>query len=342
MSLINKYLPYMDNYNYITKDTILPYLMTTGPKNLNNECIRTDNYGFRYSKYQRKLISIKECFELENINILIGGSTVFGVGASNSNNTISSILSEKTGDVWINLGMRACNSLQEYLNLLRIITKFKKIQNIVFYTGINDIYLNLNSKRYEEMDDRFLNEEANLMFYSCKRKLFASIFSKIYKANLVDLVKLSPKEMIFYGIKKPLLEEYTIENKLIKIKEIYTRNFLLYSALKKELNTNISFIQQPFLHWCDKKLSREEIEIISYLSNTKKNKEFNETKKLMNKKVYQYIINMFNDLSKRFNIKFTDSNQYFKDIKTFTFIDSVHLNDYGNIISSEIILRSIK
>ena len=57
----------------------------------------------------------------------MSGSTAFGVGASSDRLTIASSLSKITNQKWINIGLRASNSFQEYINLLKILQKIKKI-----------------------------------------------------------------------------------------------------------------------------------------------------------------------------------------------------------------------
>jgi len=111
----------MEEYDFLGQDFVL-YSMFTQKKLFAGKHISTDKFGFRYSKYKDKKISIEsELDTKEKINILIGGSSVFGVGASNDDKTITSCLSNLTGEKWLNLGIRAANSFQEYTSLLKIL-----------------------------------------------------------------------------------------------------------------------------------------------------------------------------------------------------------------------------
>ena len=88
-------------------------------------------------------------FNKENVTIVIGGSLVFGFGATSDNNTISSILSNKTNKIYLNFGATAFNSKQEILLFLNFFQKFKKIDKVIIVSGANDLYLNLINEEDE-------------------------------------------------------------------------------------------------------------------------------------------------------------------------------------------------
>ena len=64
----------------------------------------------------------------KELSFIVGSSAVFGVGASNDSNTISSIISEETSDKFLNFGCRAHVSSQELILFNQISPKFKKIK----------------------------------------------------------------------------------------------------------------------------------------------------------------------------------------------------------------------
>ena len=154
----------MREYDAFGHDFVL-YKMFTNKKNFKGEHINTDYYGYRLSKYANNFISLKsEEFKASEVNIILGASTAFGVGSTKDETTIASYLHSLSGQKWINLGVRACNSMQEIINIISVLDKVN-INQVIILSGINDIYLSLNSNETESSEDS--------IFYN---NLFAKIF----------------------------------------------------------------------------------------------------------------------------------------------------------------------
>ena len=79
----------------------------------------------------------------KEVNIIIGSSLVFGFGATNDHKTISSLLSDQVGEIFLNYGGTAFNSMQEFILFLSYAEKHFKIKRICDISGINDLYLSL-------------------------------------------------------------------------------------------------------------------------------------------------------------------------------------------------------
>lgn len=350
LSLINpryNYLPQMEEYDNLSQDFAL-YSMFTHTKNFSGFHITTDNYGFRYSEFENKLISLEtELFSQKKTNLIIGGSTVFGVGASNDQNTISSYLSKKTNERWINIGLRAGNSFQEYLNLIKILGKLKNIGEIVFLSGLNDIYMNLAFDKSNFLDDLIFNQtdienfmnKFRLSQHSRKKIILASFISVFKKVKTLDIIHLKTvKDMInFKKVKTSLKKES--EDELFSI---FERNFLLYSALEKTLkNTSIYFFLQPYFYWVDKKSNLKEDEIIEYLNNKSETSSY--IYKKINSSLHNKVSKKLNDFSQKYKLNFFDlNNENFGSKEDFIFADRVHLTDLGNKITAEMISKYIQ
>ena len=79
----------MEEYDYLGQDYVL-YSIFTQKKNFSGIHVNTDNHGFRFTKFKDKYISVQtELFTTEKINLIIGSSLVFGVGATSDDYTIS-------------------------------------------------------------------------------------------------------------------------------------------------------------------------------------------------------------------------------------------------------------
>lgn len=331
-----QYFPQMEYYDQMASGVNVPFAMLSGPLNYKSKYINTDKNGFRFTKFNKKYISIDEIDKYDEVNILVGGSTVFGVGSSGDDTTISSYLSEKTGEVWLNFGIRGGVSLTEYIHLIRFLYKAKKIKNIVFFSGINDIYINQLTDQKNHFDNLF--SDANLGCYSCKRRLISSIFSKIYNVNKDVLIDKSLKEIFFY----PKYEDHFLEKVLSEEEkfnltvENFKRNFFLYSSLQKELNCNVVYILQPFTDWTNKKFTTEEEIVFEELEKLQQNSKWASHRSKLSKELYMNLLKSFDEISNSTGVRFIDSHKYFNKGNTL-FVDAVHLCDEGNNVVSHLI-----
>ena len=296
----------MREYDSLGHDFIL-YKMFTNKKNFNGKHINTDSYGYRLSKYVNDFISVSsEELESNEVNIILGGSTAFGVGSTKDDTTIASYLHNLSGQRWINLGVRACNSMQEIINVISVLGKVN-INQIIILSGINDIYLDLNLNDMESGED--------YIFYN-------NLFTKIFKGKKNH---------------KPITNQKILNKVLNPIQRIelnIKRNFLVYSLLKNK-NIKVKFFLQPFFAWIEKKSNNKEDEIIRFLNKTS---SISNTLEKINIELYNDVKSMYSKYSKIYDIDFFDLNSL-STLKgdDFLFVDRVHLNDFGYKLISNFI-----
>ena len=122
----------------------LPFLMYFHQTNYSSEVINTDSQGFRFSFKIDKKYSPNTNLNNRKVNLLIGSSTVFGVGATSDDKTLPSQLnnmSKENDAVWLNFGGRGFNSTQELILFLLHRHQLPQIENIVIMSGINNLVL---------------------------------------------------------------------------------------------------------------------------------------------------------------------------------------------------------
>ena len=140
--------------------------------------------------------------------------------------------------------------------------------------------------------------------------------------------------------KKPFNE--ILENKKTEIPHVinmnfidltlkkYLRNFILYRSLTSYLNVESIFILQPYIYWCGKKISVKERESIEYLDKVQKNSSYSKIKPiLMESNTYKSYKSGLEKIAKKIKFRFYDANEGFNFDET-SFVDSIHLNDFGN------------
>lgn len=129
-------LPQMEAYDRLGFRW-LPFIMFFHPAGHRSAVVNTDELGFRYTvgpDGQRLGSS-----STGEVNLLVGSSIVFGVGASSDSRTISSWLTRKSGEAWINFGGCSYTSTQELILFLTHQERFARIRRIVFVSGCADL-----------------------------------------------------------------------------------------------------------------------------------------------------------------------------------------------------------
>ena len=342
MSLTNNtrynIFPQLMEYDKMDAGIYTPYAMLSGPLSYKSNIINTDIHGFRHTVKKTNTFKLSDIDKYDEVNILLGGSTTFGVGSLSDSSTIASLLSTKTNECWINLGIRGCNSLTEYVQLIRFIDKAKKIKNIIFLSGMNDLYLRLVHESILNIDPGFGTKHSEISAHHPYRQSLAIILSNFYNLAPKDLIGMSFFKMLFqpYKNNSKKKEENKNLNLELKIKEyfkIYSRNFMLYKGLSKSINCNVIFLIQPLVFWTNKVITNDEKNVLDYLTKIQKDDYWDTVRTILTGKgTKETILSNFKVIADKFDIECYDTNKFFKDVDKTCFVDSIHLSDHGNEI----------
>ena len=342
IQLMNKsYLSYKNMHNEFR-----PYVMFTNAPNYQNQYVNTDEFGFRLSSnINNKKISLKTLNKEEKCNVVLGGSTVFGMGASSDAKTIPSYIS-KTGIFCQNFGVRGATSHQEFLIFQNFVKFLPRIKNVYLISGVNDLAVASQDKSffYPEFGCVFSEEMQFHNFWSqysaltkIKWQIGKSKFFIIidYLCRKFFLVRKFFSLMNFFlpsnkhqkdNLSKP---EATFNEKFLHLKKSLSNDLRCWNALSKEFDFKIIYVLQPAIRWSNKKLNNHE----KFLSNNQRisvGKKFYDS--FMNKEIYQNFKKFVHLECKKNEIDFLDSNEIlneFPEDKNF-FLDLCHLTDDGN------------
>ena len=315
----------MKSYDQISYE-YKPFVMFFNCSNYKSKIVNTDEIGFRLNYYNNNLKKLSNFFDKENVTIIIGGSLVFGFGATSDNNTISSILSKKTNNIYLNFGATAFNSKQEILLFLNFFQRFKKIDKVIIVSGANDLYLNL------------INDEEEWGNFFFKKK-YQSIFDRYKNRN-------NFYNKFNYFLNKFKKQNNKTENYKINFEKLhndYNQNLKLWSKLSTSFDFKIHFFLQPLAIWTKKRLSEDEDKLFNILDNSNDlaHLMLKETSKIEN---YIKFSKLLENLSKEINKNFTDLNiklNQSKNLNKSLFVDRIHMNDLGYNELSNIILDNI-
>lgn len=139
--------PHMTHYNEkLYEDGTfrwLPYLMYFHPADYRSEVVNTDSIGFRLTEGKDEQASPGGRLPKDPVKLVVGSSSVFGVGATNDSATLSSRLWSRYAPrrPWLNFGGRSHNSTQELLLFTLYRHLLPPVEEIVIYSGFNNLGL---------------------------------------------------------------------------------------------------------------------------------------------------------------------------------------------------------
>ncbi len=302
----------------------LNHLMFTQSPGIRTNVCNTDVYGARFNSGNNlskqksifdEYIEFAKNEDTQEQGVVLGGSQVFGVGATSDYNTISSTLTRLTKNFYFNLGGRAFNGMQEIIQLLLFINKFKKLKKILIISGINELYMFSENSFSKKFPGPMYNNQ------------FFTENLKNLKGNLKDKLirKIKLKNVLSH-------DDFPI----INIGEVIERNIKMLSIISNGLKTDIEFFLSPYIFWAkNEDLFSDEEKILIKDSNN------NNVYELMAKN-YNMIKEVYEKNCKKNSIKFFDLNEMFKKkvtMKEWLFTDRVHCTDLGYKYCAEIILN---
>lgn len=135
---------------------LAPYVTMISKPNFRSAVVNTDARGFRVSQGRDGPIDSESWWRAPRRALVLGGSFVFGVGATHDRYTAASALNAATEWTWLNLGLRAGNSTQE---LIAAIPFVSSAECVVVCSGMNTLVAGLQSIRRNDLFGPLFAEE---------------------------------------------------------------------------------------------------------------------------------------------------------------------------------------
>ncbi|TRZ79622.1 MAG: hypothetical protein D4R92_04610 [Actinobacteria bacterium] len=290
----------------------VPYLMYFNPRNAVYKSVSTDDRGFRNTTGGQIERSTA---------LLIGGSTVFGIGATSDGATITSRLNELTEHNWLNFGGRAFNSTQEAM--LVHLANIEKVNGpIVVMSGINNLTRLLLPGDFSPMYGAFFQQS---LFE--KQMAVAAVGNRELSRMLIDGVL--KKFGIGRGI-APLSnsETMTKADSYSAMLKVFERDCEYLCMFAKHHGTTATFAMQPFVPWMSKTLTAQETQLFALLDQEGGGfspilKELTDYKKKYSQDLQTICVKV--------GMKYLDLNKAPElQRPEWLFVDRAHLTDEGN------------
>ena len=348
-----KYYPQHADY-YKMYPAYRPYVYWINEPMYESPYVNTDSHGLRLNYLPNgTLVNIKSLKDEYTVcDIIIGGSTVFGVDASSDKTTISCKLS---GDniPCINFGNRGAVAIQELLLFLQFKELLPKVRNLYLLSGVNECSLaSMDGSLLYDQFGGLYGQDFNMTFpymsnyancyddYSYDRLKLYNAIEKKYRYN--KLIKFIIKTLLIKHHKSSGLKSNNADfrksfpKKIINTIQNLDNTLNTWSMLAKAGNFNIFYFLQPCINWNSKKLT--ELEFNLYQNDVK---VFPPMEKYANQDFYTEFKNDVEKICLNNAIPFFDCNEIltnnFDHVNVFT--DVCHLTDEGNELIANYILK---
>jgi len=337
MALIETLAPQMTAYSkqFHTDGNVewLPYVMFFHPKGYSSSVVNTDASGFRFSERGSERFSIANSSEYSSARLLAGNSVAFGIGASSDKATLPSrmMAHDPRREPWLNFGGRAFNSAQELVLITLYRHLLPKIDEIVLFSGANNLLL-------ARLPERYIQDHG--AFYNCGR--FFDAFEEETSASGESWFSLS---RLFGKAEQPVFPENarSVEERIRFAAQLTLRHLDGWKAVAKDLGAKLTFVLQPMSRWVRDRGSKEEEALFLELES---HPRFTTVRKdVLQDHVCESYASILEAGARSKGIPFVDINPVFRAAATedqWLFIDHTHLTDEGYDLLAQSIVCSIQ
>jgi hypothetical protein len=112
-------------------------VITYGP-NIACDSFSTDAAGFRHSRFGDQTLSVADCLQRERYGLVLGPSNVYGFGLGGNGNTIPSLLAERFGFAFANVGLPEGNSRNLFSLLAAFLARASRAPAVVLHLSGGD------------------------------------------------------------------------------------------------------------------------------------------------------------------------------------------------------------
>ena len=321
----NLIVPQMRDYDELgMRQEWVPHLMYFHPRNVALKSVTTDEFGFRNTTGAKPGAPTA---------LLVGGSSVFGIGATSDAMTIPSLLNTATKYNWLNFGGRAFNSTQEAI--LVHLSNTKKIEGpIVVMSGANNLTRSLMSGSFSKMFGAFFHQG---LFESQMRS--AAVGNRALARQLIAGLC----ERFGFGKKQHSQDSSNPSHSKTASYDamltVFERDCEYFQMLAKHNSTSASFVLQPFAPWIQKSFTTQETELFELLDQEAEG--FSRVLSELAERKQQYTQDL-QVICARAGLKFVDLNTASELQKPeWLFVDRVHLTDAGYSVVAKLLVRDL-
>lgn len=314
-----------------------PHTLQVHERGYRSGTINTDALGLRYSHFAGKRFSAAERGGGGRINLLVGGSTALGIGASCDEHTVASHLSMLTGEVWLNLASCGLNASQELLLFLTHQHRFGQIGHVVVLSGLNTLAHEGLSEVLDGLQDPVHARAQQAFLDSFKEgvqlaepRTNPSLWRRLGQA----LAPRRPPAPVNWSLSAP-------EKRMARAADSIGRTLRQWERMLADSHATLTFILQPLLPWCRDTVPAGEQAMLTALDSRPANFD-----KLL-EDAYDSQLHMayFRRIKRQADpVPCYDMNSMLSSSPVFgadLFVDRLHLNDLGNNALAKVITAKL-
>lgn len=341
-----KHYPHHLDY-YDMRQSPRPFVMHINSPNFNSASVNTDALGFReHFDQDGKFVDWRTYRDtFERCNVVVGGSTVFGVDATDDQKTMTHLLSTEFSPYedserlpFLNFGLRAATSMQELMLFMLNMQSLPKIENVILFSGVNNACLCV-------MPELFFNENSRPMF--AEDQLYYSNMEAYRKLEMgrdrLRILKfhdwldnqfhrkkfLRKLLQLFQGPMGPRDRMLNTDRskRMEIVSEYFAQELQIWSTLSAGMGFKLIYVMQPCIGWnnrplepIEKELYEEDLRWVSSMSE------------YTNQTFYSDFKSRTEHACARAGVPFYDSNDYIGQsigVGKEIFTDVCHLTDAG-------------
>ncbi len=326
---------------YDSLPTVLaPYVTYISKPNFHSKVVNTDQTGFRHSTAKTSsgiaFIDSANWWHHEHRAIMIGDSFTFGVGATSDDHTVASQLNSLSKYSFLNLGIRASNSTQQIVSAIPFLGS---TESVLYVGGINNLTAQIQSDGRNSLFGPLFGEVAidSLSAHSifelasiCEASMNNISSRRLIREIGQRLIKKLVRQKTFAGARTARSNlganaDGSLNSFAQTAVDRYERDLsIIIRAIPR--GSKILFAAQPFAGTHLKQLSQEEVDLFQITDSLQHDDWFVLKQVLV--KIWTHYVALLGDMCSRLGINFADLNSV--DLQNWSFVDRVHMTDYGN------------
>lgn len=310
--------------------TLAPYLIFHSPRSFRSAVVNTDEAGFRVSRDGVEGVDTMTWPARRPGAIVLGGSFVFGVGASSDAGTLVSHLNGVLPYSFLNLGIRAGNSTQELVAALPFL---ERAEFVIVCSGINNLLVNLQSQGKNDLFGPFFEEGHYESLRQCSvaeaaGRVSGSLGGLAWKDSVLDLFGRVWRRV---ADRRRVIDETSArfmgsdcDRHLDRAIELQRRDLRMLARGRRR-NSRILFAAQPFAPCCAKSLSPEERALFEASDRLGGSAWQNICETLTH--LWPRYVHSMRQICIEEDVLFADLNTL--ELTGWSFVDRIHMTDNG-------------
>lgn len=329
-----------------------PFVMFFHQPDFRSKAVNTDKYGFRLS-HDREGRPVALDGAAGPVSLVVGNSTAFGVGATGDGTTLASQLAGLSGRTWLNFAGRAFGCSQEMLLFQFYRDHLPAVEEVVIFSGSNDLYLYFQPKQWDHAfgafsySDRFFqNMRGDIAGLSPKRDLLRAAI-RVLTGRRIDARTVSLRDLPkLLAERGPAPESAGIEAAIHD--RMADRDHLLgpieralsyWKCMAATFGFRVRYVLQPIQPWVGHQAAPEEASLVEYwAANGSKSHKF--LAALLESGLRDWYVDALSRICRRLDIPFMDMNSALarQGDGKWLFLDHLHMTDDCNRQAAELIM----